>query len=60
MNFRTHLYLKHNKRILQKEEQRTQVGEELVKLRCILSQSDELRRAYILKEAFTKSIEAED
>ena len=46
-------YLKHNKRILQKRGT-TLSGEELVKLRCILSQSDELRRAYILKEAFYK------
>lgn len=50
---KTSPYLKHNKRILQKRGT-TLSGEELVKLRCILSQSDELRRAYILKEAFYK------
>ena len=50
---KTSPYLKHNKRILQKRGT-TLSGEELVKLRCILSQSDELRRAYILKEAFHK------
>ena len=50
---KTSPYLKHNKRILQKRGT-TLSGEELVKLRCIPSQSDELRRAYILKEAFYK------